>query len=176
MSGPVLQTARMVLSPPALGDLPGFHACYASPEAARFLGGQPSSIADSFGRLLRGAGSWSLYGYGMFHLRLRGQDEIVGACGVFHSWRGYGQVMDDVAEAGWAIRPDRWGKGLAGEAMTEILAWFDAERGPARTVCMIEQGHEASERLAVRLGYRAFSQYTAPDDALLLLYERESGK
>lgn len=175
MSGPVLITPRLELWRPQPGDLAGLHDCMASPEARRFIGGPPASLADSFGRLLRGAGSWSLYGYGMFHLRLTGEPRIVGVAGLFHSWRGMGADFDDAAEAGWAVHPDCWGQGLAGEAMAAAQHWFDQNHGPRRTVCMIVAGHTASERIAARLGYRAFGRQTEDDGAELVLYGREAG-
>lgn len=169
--GPVLRTARLVLTPPAAADLAGVHECLGSEEAMRFIGGQPATMADSFSRLLRGGGSWALYGYGMFHLRRVGEEDIAGVCGVFHSWRGFGQGLDDAAEAGWAIRPGLWGQGLASEAMTAILDWFDAAHGH-ETRCMIAQGHEVSERIAARLGYEPYGSQSEDDGTVLTLYRR----
>jgi len=169
--GPVLRTARLELSPPAATDLVGVHACLGSQEAQRFIGGAPATMADSFSRLLRGGGSWALYGYGMFHLRRAGEAELAGVCGVFHSWRGFGQGLDDAAEAGWAIRADLWGQGLATEAMAAILDWFDAAHG-RETRCMIVDGHAVSERIAGRLGYAPYGSHHEEDGTLLNLFCR----
>ena len=170
---PLLETARLTLSPPAPGDLAGVHACLGSDAAREFIGGPPASMADSFGRLLRGAGSWALHGYGMFHLRPKGADAIFGVCGVFHSWRGFGEGLDDVAEAGWAIHPDHWGQGLAGEAMAAALDWFDRTHGPRRVACMIVEGHSVSERIAARLGFKRYGRHVEDDGTVLVLYQRK---
>ena len=70
-------------------------------------------------------------------LRERGSGELVGNAGVFHSYRGLGEDFDDSPEAGWILRADRVGQGLAHEAMTAALAWFEREHGRRRIVCMI---------------------------------------
>lgn len=107
-------------------------------------------------RLLRNGGSWSLYGYGTFMVRRRGGGgEIIGNCGIFHSWRGLGEDFDDNPEGGWILGEDAMGHGIAREAMEAALAWFDRAHGLRRTVCMIDPNNAASIRLAEKLGYTA---------------------
>src|SRR5262245_57873481 len=113
---PLLRTERLDLWQPRIGDMPGLVELIAADETRRFLGPAQADEKNQFEKLLKNAGGWALYGYGTFHVRLRGEQAIVGSCGVFHSWRGFGQGMDDVAEAGWIIRHDHWGKGIAQEA------------------------------------------------------------
>lgn len=148
----VLETERLHLRQATADDFAASHALTASPEMRRFLGRDPPSTEDSFNRLLRNAGSWSLFGYGNFVVIERASGVHVGGCGLFRSLRGLGDDFDGWPEAGWVVAYDRWGLGYAREAMTAILAWFDAEHG-CRTVCMIEAGNTASERLADKLGY-----------------------
>jgi RimJ/RimL family protein N-acetyltransferase len=172
---PLLITERLELWAPQVGDLAEMHGLSDDPETRRYLGPDSEDPADSFARLLRNAGSWELYGYGNVMLRLRGQRRIIGNCGVFHSYRGFGRGMDDVPEAGWLVERPLWGQGLASEAMRAILAWFDRTHDATRITCMIEQGNRASEALAHMLGFRAYDAHRsddADDDAVLVLYER----
>jgi RimJ/RimL family protein N-acetyltransferase len=127
---------------------------------------------DSFQRLLRNAGSWALYGYGTFMVRPRGQAAIVANCGVFRSFRGFGQGLDDVPEAGWIIHRDWWGRGVASEVMQAALAWFDARYGRQRVACMIEDGHAASAVVAAKLGFVQYGRHKPADGRELVLYER----
>jgi RimJ/RimL family protein N-acetyltransferase len=152
---PVLVTPRCELWRPQRGDLAGLCRLISDEETRRFLGPSRQGEAAQFERLTRNAGCWALYGYGTFIVRPRGEDEVIASCGVFHSWRGYGADagMDDVPEAGWIVRADRWGQGLAGEIMTPALDWFDRTHGRQRIACMIEPGNTASEKLAARLGF-----------------------
>lgn len=174
MSAPVLVTARLELWRPEASDREGLRALIEPGEVRRFLGGMEPSDHDVFMRLLRNAGSWALYGYGTFTVRERGQRAIVGNCGVFHSWRGFGRGLDDVAEAGWIVGKSAWGKGYAREAMEAALAWFEREHGAVPTLCMIEQGHRASEAVAARLGYSVCDRYEEKDERPLIVYRREA--
>jgi RimJ/RimL family protein N-acetyltransferase len=170
---PVLVTERLELWRPRVGDLPGLIALMEPEEIRTYLGPMLPDASSLFARLLRGAGSWSLYGYGGFTVRLIGDDAIIGNCGVFHSWRGFGQGLDDVPEAGWIVAFDHWGKGVAGEAMHAALSWFDATHGRRRIACMIEDDNTASHRLAKKLGFDAYGRQTLKDDgAEVVLYER----
>lgn len=173
-TAPVVATERFELWRPRVGDLAGLHAMMSDPETVRFVGGKVPSEADNFARIMRNAGSWSLYGYGVFMVRPKGEDRIVGSCGVFRSHRGFGSELgfDDAAEAGWIVHRDLWGQGAASEIMRAVLAWFDAAHGPQRLVCMIEEGNAASVRVAEKLGFTQIGTHRSEDDASLLLFRR----
>jgi RimJ/RimL family protein N-acetyltransferase len=170
---PLLITERLELWRPRIGDLPGLMAMVQPEEVREFLGPMRADASNQFTRLLRNAGSWSLYGYGSFAVRRRGSDTIIASCGVFHTLRGFGQGLDDVPEAGWIVGYEHWRQGIAGEAMRAVLTWFDAAHGPRRIACMIEDDNAASHRLAKKLGFDAYGRQTlAEDGAEVVLYER----
>ena len=100
-----------------------------------------------------------------------GQDDprIIGVAGVFHSWRGFGQGMDDVPEVGWILAQDAWGQGLAREAMHAVLDWFDATHGPTRIACMIDRDNAPSLRLADRLGFVRYGEHLLDGRTVVLL-------
>lgn len=172
MNGPVLTTERFELWRPQVDDLADLHVILSDPRTLEFLGNWAPSEADTFARLLRNAGSWSLHGYGTFFVREKGNAQIVGNCGVFRSWRGFASGLNDVPEAGWIIHPDHWGQGIAGEVMRAVMPWFDAVHGRQRVACMIEQDHTVSERLAQILGFVEYARHQQPDEKPLVLYER----
>ena len=128
--------------------------------------------AEHFERFCRNAGSWLLYGYGSFMLRERGGGELLGNAGVFHSFRGLGEDFDDAPEAGWILRADRVGQGLAREAMTAAFAWFEREHGRQRVVCMISPGNAPSLALAAKLGFAPMRDAQLPDGGAVRLLER----
>jgi RimJ/RimL family protein N-acetyltransferase len=171
-TGPVLITARFELFRPQASDLESLYRLTEAEETRRFLGNIEPSRMDSFQRLLRNAGSWALYGYGVFMVRSPGRHEIVGSCGVFRSFRGFGKGLDDVPEAGWIVRRDLWSQGVASEVMTATLAWFDAEHGRQRVACMIEDGHCASAAIAAKLGFTEYERHAPEGGRELVLYER----
>ena len=168
----VLTTERLELWQPQPSDNAGLNAINTDPRTLPFLGNWVPGKADTFARLLRNAGSWALYGYGVFMIRRRGEAQIIGSCGVFRSFRGFAHGLDDVPEAGWIVHPDHWRQGYAGEAMRGVMAWFDEAHGKQRVACMIEQGHALSERLALQLGFAEYARHRDSDGKELALYER----
>lgn len=168
MTEPVLITDRLELYRPQAGDLAGLSALIAPDAVRRHLGNRPPSLADSFARLARNAGSWALYGYGTFVVRERGKPDIIGNCGLFHSWRGF-DAFNDVVEAGWIIAEQAWGRGYATEAMAAALGWFDRQHGACRTVALIAPDNRASHAVAARLGFVAFGEDVLEDHSVILL-------
>jgi len=173
-AGPVLSTARLDLWRPQAGDLGALVEITSDPEVRRHLAMQETSAAQEFGRLCRNAGSWVLYGYGTFVCRLRDSDEVVGICGVFHSWRGFGTGLDDVPEIGWIFARHAWGHGFATEAARAALAWFDGTQGAGvtRISCMIEHDNHASMAIAAKLGFVVYGKHVDEDGIELVLLER----
>lgn len=170
-AAPLLETERLELWVPREADVWAMHAIVSEPETSRFLGLE-QTMAGHFNRFSRNAGSWLLYGYGSFILRERGRAEPIGHCGVFHTFRGLGEDFDDHPEAGWILRHDRAGRGLAREAMTAALAWFEREHGPQRIVAMIAPGNDASIGLAGRLGFIPLRDAVLPDGEAVRLFDR----
>ena len=171
-AGPLLTTPRFGLWQPQAGDLDSLVALVDHAETLRFLGPARADRQNQFERLLRNAGSWALHGYGTFAVRPHGSDELVASCGVFRSFRGFGKGLDDVPEAGWIVRHDHCGQGIALEVMEAVLAWSDAWHRLTRIACMIEEGNLASERVAARLGFVAYDSHRPEGGATLTLLER----
>ncbi|MFN3424633.1 MAG: GNAT family N-acetyltransferase [Novosphingobium meiothermophilum] len=177
----------MRLRMPQRGDHVVLHELVADPAVHRYLWPQPDDpLTDMFSRTLRAAGSWQLYGYGLFLAYERASGSFVGQMGVFHSWRGFGQGMDDVPEAGWIVAREHWGKGYAGEAMRAVLEWFDQAhgrrdagpdgqqrpKGKQRIVCMIDPANTASVALALRLGFVRYASRQTGEADEVDLFER----
>lgn len=172
-AAPFLVTERLELWRPSIADEPQMFAVIQEPETHRFLGPM-SSRADHFIRFQRGAGSWFLHGYGSFMVRLKGQPDVIGNCGIFHSYRGLGVDFDNKPEGGWILGSAHVGKGIAREAMEAALAWFDREHGPREVVCMIEPGNAPSFVLAERLGFAPTRLATLPDGVAVQLFSRSA--
>jgi RimJ/RimL family protein N-acetyltransferase len=168
---PLIVTDRLELWLPTRDDVRAMRDIVSDPATGRFLG-RVQSPATHFERFCRNAGSWLLYGYGSFMLRERGGSAPIGNAGVFHSFRGLGADFDDSPEAGWILRADRVGQGLAREAMTAALAWFEREHGRRRTVCMITRDNAPSIGLARRLGFTPMREAELPDGDTVGLFER----
>lgn len=170
---PRIETERLILDVPDRDGYLLLRDLHDDPEVHRYLGPPADDpTTDMFSRALRGAGSWLLYGYGMFMVWEKDTGAFVGQVGVFHTMRGFGKGMDDVPEVGWILARPYWGRGYATEAIRAAIDWFDKSAGPQRITCMIEQGNDASFALAKRLGFVRFGEHVVEDDIILDLLER----
>lgn len=175
MSAPLVVTERLELSPPVREDRAAMLAIVSHSATGRFLGAGVADQAEQFQRFARNAGSWFLYGYGSFTIRRRGSSQVIGTCGMFHSWRGLGEDFDDRPEAGWIMRHDHVGRGFAREAMDATLAWFERTHGPRRIGCMVAPENIRSIRLAGQLGFVPLRDATLPDGGSVRLFSRPPG-
>lgn len=156
MIAPTLTTERLTIAPMSLEHFEAHAAAWADPEMTRFIGGQPRSRNESWGKFLAGAGLWSVVGYGYWTFLNRATGAYLGNGGLAQFERGIPELVG-VPEAGWAFAPVAWGKGYATEAMTAILVWADDARlGEIR--CIIDPGNAASHNVAAKLGFEKFAK------------------
>jgi RimJ/RimL family protein N-acetyltransferase len=144
---PRIETARLVLRPPAREDFDAWAGFMADPEAARFLGGvQPRPTA--WRSFLTAAGAWTIQGFGMFSVIERETGQWVGRLGPWmpDGWPG--------PEVGYGIARSRWGRGYATEGAAAAIDWaFDA-LGWTEVIHCIDPANVASVAVAERLGAR----------------------
>lgn len=169
MKGPEFSTDRLDMWRPAPRDHAALIDLFADDEVRLHLASRPTGAVEEFNRLCRTAGSWALYGYGMFTCRARDADEVLGICGVFHSWRGFGKGLDDTPEIGWIVARQAWGQGIASEAARATLAWFDAAFPARRVGCMINDTNLPSLAVAAKLGFVRYDERIDEETKLILL-------
>ncbi|MFM6852682.1 MAG: GNAT family N-acetyltransferase [Sphingopyxis sp.] len=174
---PQLTMDDFTLRAPQLADLEPLHNLTLADAMREFLGMQEPRLATTHERLLRTIGGWHLYGYGAFMVVHRPTGNLIANCGIFHSYRGLGDDFDDMPEAGWIIAQKWQRQGLARALMARIFQWFDSTQTPRRTVCMIEQGHDRSDNVALSLGFKHYRTTELSPDAErpMRLYERYRG-
>jgi RimJ/RimL family protein N-acetyltransferase len=153
-----METERLLLRPPCLGDLDAIHAMRSDPVVVRYLGGRTLNREEAWQRLLRLAGHWSLLGFGMFVVVEKAGGRLIGEVGLFHGCRGLGAAFDDAPEAGWIFASEGQGRGYATEAAVAAHRWFAASHGERRSVCIIDPANAGSFRVAARLGYKSFGE------------------
>lgn len=143
--GPRLETARLILRPPAVEDFPRWAEFMADEETARFIGGVQAP-AQVWRTICAVAGMWALTGEGMFSIIEKSSDLWIGRIGPLHPYGWPGR------EVGWSLHRDATGKGYAVEAAAaamdyafDILGWDDV-------IHCIDPDNHASARVATRLG------------------------
>ena len=161
MIAPTLHTERLTLRPLSLDMFEAYASAWADPRMTEFIGGQPRTRTESWGKLLQGIGLWPLFGYGYWGLVDRDSGTFLGNAGLARFERGIAE-LEGYPEAGWSFIPAAWGRGLATEAMSAILAWADDVLGRPEIRCIIDPGNTASQRVATKLGFEAMGEVDFP--------------
>ncbi|WP_419723199.1 GNAT family N-acetyltransferase [Sphingobium aromaticiconvertens] len=170
---PVLYTERLLLRPHRSSDFDTCCALWGDAKVVRHIGGAVQESQAVWFRILRYAGMWSLLGFGMWVLEERGTGAFLGEAGLLSTCRGLPE-LDGMPEAGWVLGPDAWGRGFASEAMGAILGWADVDLAVPSIRCIIEDGNDASVRVAEKLGFRKFLD-TVLHGAPIGVFDRASG-
>lgn len=141
-----LRTQRLEGRPVRPRDAAFAAALFGHAQVGRWTGDESGwSRAEASGRARAFAAHWTAHGFG---LRLwRDRDGPAGVAGLQFC------VMEGAAavEASFAFAPDRWGRGLAAEAMTAALA----EGGAicAQVQAVVREGNAPALALLRRLGF-----------------------
>ncbi len=159
---PTLETERFRLRAPERRDFDAYAAMWADARVTRYIGGAARDRTTSWGKFTAMVGMWSLMGYGHWVFTERRSDRFIGSGGMFWMDRGVPQ-LEGYPEAGWSVTPDWWGSGAASELMTAALIWADATLG-TEIRCIINPGHEASERVAAKLGFGLIGHHVMEPD------------
>jgi RimJ/RimL family protein N-acetyltransferase len=170
-AAPVIETARLRLRAHGAGDLEAAAAMWSDPDVVRFIGGKPFSGEETWARLIRYVGHWTLMGYGYWAIEERGSGRFAGEIGFADFRREIQTDLKDWPEAGWALAAWAQGQGYAGEAFEAALAWGDRHLPAPHTWCMIRPANAASIRLAESCGYRE-AERTSYKDQPTILFRR----
>jgi RimJ/RimL family protein N-acetyltransferase len=153
--GPVIETARLILRPPAAEDFPRWAEAMENPASSRFIGG-PQAPAAAWRGFMTMAGAWTLDGIGMFSLIEKASGLWMGRIG---PWRPHGWPGNEV---GWGLHVEGMGKGYGLEAAVvgmdyafDVLGWDDV-------IHCIDPQNTPSQALAMRLGSRRIGPTTLP--------------
>jgi RimJ/RimL family protein N-acetyltransferase len=158
MDVPVIETERLILRGHRLEDFDALAEMWADPQVARFIGGKPATREESWARLLRYAGHWSLLGFGYWAVELKAGALFVGDVGFANWQRQITPSLDGMPEGGWVFSSTTHGRGIATEAVQAALAWADSQFDSKTTTCIIGVDNVASIRVAEKGGYREFAR------------------
>lgn len=154
---PEIETTRLRLRVCVPSDLAALAAIMSQPQTFRYSERGAMGVDETWGRLLRHYGHWSLFGYGPFAVEEKLTGALVGEVGFGDFRREFGRGFDALPEAFWTLSPDVWGRGYAVEAAAAAHDWLCASRHSRQTVCLIHRDNARSIRVAHRLGYHCFA-------------------
>jgi len=138
---------------PRLDDFAASAAMWSDPEIVRHISGTPSTLEQSWSRLLRYIGHWTALGFGYWIVEESATGAFAGEVG-FARYRREIIPPIDVPELGWMIVRDAHGKGYATEAARAAIAWGERRLGgTAEIACIVAPENVASIRVAEKCGF-----------------------
>jgi RimJ/RimL family protein N-acetyltransferase len=165
---PILETGRLTLRGHRLDDFAHCAAMWADPVVTRYIGGKPRTEEESWTRLLRYVGHWSLLGFGYWVAEENATGNFVGEIGFGDYKRDLQPSLKGVPEIGWVLASQAQGRGYATEAVRAVVEWGDSNLSPARTACIIVPENVPSIRVAVKCGYRESGSTTYKGEPTLM--------
>ena len=164
-----IETARLVMRLHQAGDFDASAAMWADPEVVRHISGVPSSREQSWSRILRYSGHWTLLNYGYWLVEERETGEFVGEVGFSDYHRAIQPSLDGMPELGWVLERHAQGKGYATEAVQASLQWAKTHFAPSTQIAsMITAENVASLRVAEKCGFRLWQDARYQNQPVLL--------
>jgi RimJ/RimL family protein N-acetyltransferase len=173
--GPRIETERLILRLYRASDYDAVHALSAPPDMWRYSERGGMTPEESWARLLRHTGHWTVMGFGIFGVEEKLTGRLVGEAGHADFRRHLGGDFDSFPEASWTIDPHAQGRGYATEAARAAAAWIERARGATTTVCLVHEENAPSLRVAEKLGYRPMRSFTYRGYPATLM-KREQGR
>jgi RimJ/RimL family protein N-acetyltransferase len=154
-----LESERLLLRRPELGDRDGYAELWGDPEVVRFLGGTtlpPEEVPQGIERML---GQWERHDVGLFSVLRKEDGVLVGRVGylLWDPERWVNAMHEELdgeleLEIGWTMLRRFWNQGYATEAALVCRDnAFDA-LGRDRVISLIAPENVASIRVAEKIG------------------------
>jgi RimJ/RimL family protein N-acetyltransferase len=177
----MIETDRLLLRKPVLGDAQAVLDLLTDPMAMEFLGGvHPDAATDPESVVRRGLERWDDNDCGPFCVVRREDGRWLGRTGILvwdvRTWThttfaSAGEFAQP--ELGWALASEHWGHGYATEAALALRDWASTGRGLTRLISLIRHGNDRSARVAERIGERHERDILKPGGVHTRLYAVE---
>jgi [ribosomal protein S5]-alanine N-acetyltransferase len=166
--GEELQTARLSLRRPTVGDIDAIFEIQGDPRACFHNPSDRLSQREGAEDLYqRWDEQWQRCGYGYWVVRRRGSDLQLGFCGVKPMELNGMKILNLF----YRFDPSAWGKGFASEAATAVAAWAPRQVPDLPLIARVRPANIASQGVAIRAGLtRAEHLDTIGDDGVDWIY------
>lgn len=151
-------TERLVLEPHRLEDLDDCTSMWADPAVVRMIRDQPFSRHETWLRLLRYAGHWSMLGYGYWSIHHRDDGRFYGELGFSITHRDLPGAASGLPEFGCTLSRRGWGRGIGQEATNAALYWMDHVARVPATAAITDQRNRSALALASAAGYNVIEE------------------
>jgi RimJ/RimL family protein N-acetyltransferase len=160
----------LILRAHVVDDFEDVAAMWGDPEVVRHITGTPADREASWARLLRYIGHWNALGFGYWAVERKEDGRYLGSVGFADYQRSLEPAIEPVPEAGWGFVTDAQGQGFGIEAVQRMHDWASCETNWSATVCIMAPDHDASRRLAEKVGYRPHGQTTYKGDPTFVMW------
>ena len=147
----VAETERLRLRTWGTGDRQEFTRRLNTPAVMRWLGGVQDE-ATATAAYERIDGFQRDFGHTFWIVERRGDDALLGFCGLKRVNAPGGEALHGQFETGWRLREDAWGQGYAKEAAIASLDLAFGRFGAPHVIALTVDGNVASQALMRRLG------------------------
>lgn len=147
---------------------------WADARVVRYIGNRRRSREETWARLLKYVGHWSLKGFGFWLVEEKVTGNFVGEVGFADHKREAYASLHGIPEIGWAVTPEKQGLGYGKEAVRAALAWSDKHFSSRQTVCIIHPENIPSIRIAESNGY-VISRTNDHKEQTTLIFRRTPG-
>jgi RimJ/RimL family protein N-acetyltransferase len=145
-------TPRLLARAPAPEDEQGYLGTFLDPAVGEWLRPAPMpplGEGEVHEMLAEDRWHWAEHGFGPWVLIERGSEEMVGRGGL--RWTEIDGAR--LVELPWALRSDRWGRGLATEAASAAVEWAESLRLP-EVAALVLPDNVRSQHVAENAGLR----------------------
>jgi ribosomal-protein-alanine N-acetyltransferase len=152
---PSLATPRLALCPATEADLDALWRLLTDPQVRRYLCDDRMLARAEVQAMLAEDIELGTAGLGLWLLRDR-EEQFVGCVGLHpvsseiasHAPHLAGEIDPTIA-----LAPDHWGRGLAAEGLTAVVAYAFKTLGLEHLVAVVDEPNERSHRLMLRVGF-----------------------
>jgi len=144
-----LTTDRLILRPYRESDFEAVHEYGSDPEVVRYTSFGPNTEEDTrsfLRRALEAAQEEPRLDYG-FAIILQAENRLIGGCGLHRSG-----THPRIAELGYVLHRNYWGRGYATEAARALLAFGFEELSLHRIFARCDPANVASARIMEKIG------------------------
>lgn len=165
----VFETQRLVCRHIVPGDAQAMFVVYSDVDAMRWVGdGSVLSLAQCRDWIAITQRNYANKGYGMFALECLSSGAVIGFCGIVHPG---GQPE---AEIKYALQRNRWGEGIATEAVRALLAAAPA-LGVQRLIATVAPENLASQAVLRKTGMERGELRINEDGSAIQLFSCSPG-
>lgn len=143
---PTIETERLILNYPLMNDFKNLEVFLKS-ERSKFLGG-PYNSFSAWNDYMANIGHWSLYGYGLWSLRIKENNKYIGRVGIIKP------AMFNEPDLAWHVFEAHEGQGYAYEAAIAVKEYAINNFKFSSLASHIIEGNKNSISLAERVGFK----------------------